>query len=456
MDYTDRLARFCAELTYEQLPEEVLSKTRKCIADYCAIVVGARKIGVSSKVVEFVRQNGKEGPSSVIGYGFKTSSSMAALVNGSFAEVLEYQDGVRKGGNHPSSSMMPAAWAVAEAMGSNGKAFMAAVVAGYEAENRVAAAMATSHLQRGHLPNGTAGAIGAAVAACRLQGFDSQTTANAMGIAGFFAPVSINENLFGCYTVKVMHGGQAARIGIEAAEWAKMGFTGCPLEGSPQRANGFCAVLSDAPNYDEFVSELGERFTILDVYPKPYACCRITHPSADAALALVRENDLKPEEVESVRVTTYEYAASRVGTNYPDGSENFQRCQFGIPYVVAAAIIDRSVSLPQFMLEKITSSQFIEMSHKVKVVGDPQMNHLYPATRPTRVEITTRDGRHLGKRVDYPLGDAKNPFTEKMFWDKFELLISFGLGENRTQVVKEQLEGLDKAPDIAGLTAALE
>jgi 2-methylcitrate dehydratase PrpD len=455
MNYTYELARYCSELRYEELPEEVLAKAKKCIADFCAIVVGARKIDKAGKMAEFVRRLGKDGPSSVIGYGIKTSPPLAALATGTFAEILEYQDGVRKGGNHPSSSMTPAAVAIAEANANSGKDFIAAVVAGYEAENRVAAAMATSHLQRGHLPNGTAGAVGAAVAASRLYGFDARQTADAMGIAGFLAPVSINDNLFGCYTIKIVHGGQAARIGIEAAEWTQLGFTGCPLEGSPDRGNGFCAVMSDNPDYTEFTEGLGKRFTILDVYPKPYACCRITHPSADATLKLVREHDLKPEDVEGVTVTTYEYAAETVGANYPDGSDNFQRCQFGIPYVVAAAIIERSVKLPQFTYEKITDSKFIEMSRLVRVVGDPELNKVYPATRPSIVEIRTSDGRCLSERVDYPLGDARNPFTEEMFWDKFDLLISFGLGMDHIQEIKNQLDLLDSSPDIAGLVSSL-
>jgi len=71
------------------------------------------------------------------------------------------------------------------------------------------------------------------------------------------------------------------------------------------------------------------------------------------------------------------------------------------------------------------------------------------------VEIKTTDGRRLSERVDYPLGDPKNPFTEEMFWEKFDLLISFGLRKDHIDAVKTQLDLLDSAPDIAGLVAAL-
>lgn len=456
MNYTLELARFCAELEYDQLPAEVKAKARQCVLDFCGVVVGSRKIEISKKAAEFVRNNQQDGPSSVIGHGIKTSAPLAALANGTFAEILELQDGLRKGGNHPLSSMTPAALALSEALGISGRDFLAAVVAGYEAENRVASVMAPSHLKRGYLPNGTAGAVGAAVAASRLMGLDARKTAEAMGIAAFIAPVSIGENLWGGYTIKIVHGGQAARVGIEAAQWAQLGFTGCPLEGSPQRERGFCAVLSDDPDYSQMTEGLGEVFTILDIYPKPYSACRVTHSSADATLSLIKEHDLKPEDVDGVTVSTYEYAAQTVGANYPDGTDNFLKCQFSIPYVVAACILERGVNLPQFTADKIKSPRFMEMSKRVKVVGDPEMNKLWPATRPSLVEIKTKDGRTLAKQVNYPLGDPRNPFTAEMFEEKFNLLISFGLGENRAPEIKQLVRELEDAPDVKGLTAALE
>jgi 2-methylcitrate dehydratase PrpD len=270
------------------------------------------------------------------------------------------------------------------------------------------------------------------------------------------APVSIGENLWGGYTIKIVHGGQAARMGIEAAHWAQLGFSGCPLEGSPQRARGLCAVVSDDPDYNEMTGGLGERYTILDIYPKPYAACRVTHASADATLYLIKEHDLKPEDVESVLVTTYEYAAQTVGASYPDGTDNFLKCQFSIPYVVAACILEGAVGLPQFTADKIKSPRFMAMSRKVKVAGDAQMSQAWPASRPSLVEIRTIDGRTLAKRVDYPLGDPRNPFTPEMFDKKIEQLISFGLGENRTPEIKRKVQELDAAPDVKGLLASLE
>lgn len=455
MNHTSELARYCAKLTYDRLPDKVVAKAKKCILDYCGIVVGARKIEASSKVADIVRKYGPEGQSSVIGYGFKTSAPMAALANGTFAEVLEYQDGTRKGGNHPECAVLPAAMAVAEARGRSGKDFLAAVVAGYEAENRVAAAMHPSHLRRGHLPTGTIGSIGAAIAASRLLGLNPEETSNALGIAGFLTPMSIGENLWGGYTIKVVHGGYGARVGVEAAAWSQAGFTGCPLEGSPVRADGLCAVASDNPNYGEFTEGLGERFTILDVYFKPYACCRVTHSAVEATLSLVQEHDLEPEHIESVEVTTYDYAARTVGANYPDSSATFLKCQFSLPYVVAVGITDRGVSLPQFTSERITDAKLLELSRRVRVVGDEEMTKVWPETRPSRVEIRTTDGRSLVQQVNYPLGDQRNPLTDEQFWAKFDLLISFGLGEGRSQEIRNKVELLDTARDISGLIESL-
>jgi 2-methylcitrate dehydratase PrpD len=79
MDHTFKLARYCAELTFDQIPEEVVNKAKKTVLDFCGITLGARKIGASDKVVNFIRRYEQKGQSTVIGYGFKTSPPLAAL-----------------------------------------------------------------------------------------------------------------------------------------------------------------------------------------------------------------------------------------------------------------------------------------------------------------------------------------------------------------------------------------
>jgi 2-methylcitrate dehydratase PrpD len=176
----------------------------------------------------------------------------------------------------------------------------------------------------------------------------------------------------------------------------------------------------------------------------------------ETTLALTQEHDLRPENIESVQVTTYDYAAETVGSNYPDATTNFLKCQFSLPYVVAVSIADREVSLPQFTSERIVDPKLLDLCRRVRVVGNEEMTRAWPETRPSQVEIRTVDGRKLIRRVDYPLGDKRNPLTEEQFLAKFDLLISFGLGAYRSEGIKAQVEDLDRASHISGLIESLD
>lgn len=233
MDYTRELAAFSAGLSLEQIPEEVVHKAKLCILDYVANVYGSLELEAVRSVVEYIRSLGGPEAATALGCGFKTGIQNAAFLNGTTAEAIEAQDGLRFGGNHPVSAVIPASFAVAESKGLGGREFLEAMVAGYEVASRVAAAVHPFHTLSGFLPTGTCGTFGAAAAASKLMGADESDMLNALGVAGYLVPLSMAEALMGGYTVKIVQGGQAASAGIMAAGLAGVGITGAPyvLEG---------------------------------------------------------------------------------------------------------------------------------------------------------------------------------------------------------------------------------
>jgi len=412
MDYTRKLAEFCAELSYDRLPGEVVEKTKLCILDYIANVYGSLELDAVRKVVGYVRSLGEPGISSAFGCGFGTGIQSAVFLNGTTGEAIEAQDGLRFGGNHPGAAVIPAALAVAEREAASGRRVIEAIVAGYEAADRPAAAMHPHHTLAGFLPTGTCGAFGAAAAASKIMGHDADRMLNSLGNAGFVAPVSMAEHLMGGYTAKIVQAGQGASAGLTAAGLAEAGITGAPyvLEGS-QLKGGFTQITTKAaPDFSKITDGLGVKFTITDIYFKPFTSCRHTHGAAQAVLAIKQKEEFGIDDIESVDVFTYAIATIAVGKK-PTGAGSFVSAQFSLPYVVAACIVDGMMGPAQLGDDRISDPRIIGLANKINLKSDNELNKAYPDKTSSRVEIKLAGGRVLSEQVDIPKGDPRDPMA---------------------------------------------
>lgn len=455
MEYTRKLAEFCASVSLERLPAEVIDKTKLCILDFFANVYGSLELEAVSGVVSYIRSLGGPETATALGCGFKTGIHNAAFLNGTTAEAIEGQDGLRFGGNHPGTAVIPAALAVAEDRGLGGREVIEAVVAGYEAAGRIAAAMHPHHTLAGFLPTGTCGAFGAAAAASKLMGHDAEGMLNSLGNAGYLLPLSMAEHLMGGYTSKIVQGGQAASAGLTAAGLAGAGITGAPyvLEGS-HLGGGFTQITTRSePSLERIAEQLGEHFSIMDIYFKPYTACRHTHGAAQAALELVDREHFGPQDIEAVEVYTYHIASVAVGKGVT-GESTFVSAQFSLPYVVAACLIDGEMGPAQLREDRISDSAILELSQKVKVNVDPELAMAYPGMTSSRVEIKLKSGQTLAKQVDIPKGDPRDPMTSEDVAGKVKRFASQKDEKALDEVIRLSLE-LEEVGDIKELTSII-
>jgi len=451
MNETRILADFCSELKLEDVPKDVVHKIKLCLLDYVANLYGSLELQAVKDTLSCMHDLSGEGKSTALGCGFKTSMPGAAFINGTTAEAIEAQDGLRFGGNHPVSAVMPAAFALAEANNSSGKEFLEAIIAGYETADRAAAAMHPYHTLSGFLPTGTCGTFGAAVAAAKLLKLDKEGMLNALGNAGYLLPISMAEQLMGGHTIKIVQGGQAASAGITAAGLAAKGITGCPevLEGSSLKG-GFTQITSKVdPKPERITDRLGEHFTITDLYFKPFTACRHTHGAAQATLDLLRENRFSWTDVESVNVATYGMAEIAVGKGIPENG-TIVSAQFSIPYVVAACLMDNELGPLQLTEKRIADKDLLALSKKVSVKADDELNKVYPEKTSSRVEILLKNGTMLVKQVDIPKGDPRDPMDAT---DLTEKIIRFALGRDRAKIEKlsAMIMDIENLKDIKAL-----
>ncbi len=336
-------------------------------------------------------------------------------------------------------------------MGLSGPRLIEAVVAGYEVANRAAAAMHPFHTLSGFLPTGTCGTLGAAVAVSKLMGHGYDEMLNAMGNAGYLLPISMAEQLMGGYTVKIVQGGQAASAGIMAAGLAGKGITGSPfvLEGTALKGGFTQITVKQEPKPERITDRLGEHYSIMDVYFKPYTACRHTHGAAQAALTLMKEKKIAQGDIDSIDVFTYAIAAIAVGKDVPDAG-SFVSAQFSIPYVVAVCILDGVLGPAQLTERRIADPAVMALSKKVTVKPEDALNKMYPDKTASRIEVLMKNGERLIQQVDIPKGDPRDPMEAGDIAGKVRLFAG-RRDRKKTDLVIDAVMDLEKAKNIRDL-----
>jgi 2-methylcitrate dehydratase PrpD len=283
-------------------------------------------------------------------------------------------------------------------------------------------------------------------------GADRVDMLNALGVAGYLVPLSMAEELMGGYTVKIVQGGQAASAGIMAAGLAGVGITGAPyiLEGSELKGGFTQITINGEPNLERLTEGLGERYSINDLYFKPYSACRHTHGSLQAVLELMAEDKLNAEDIEVVEVFTYAISALAVGKGVTPES-SFVAAQFSIPYVVAACLIDGELGPRQLTKQRILDPAVIKLSKRVNVQMDEELNKVYPDKTPSRVVVILKSGERHMKQVDIPKGDPRDPMELDDITEKVKSFAGERNAANIDKIVDVVMD-FENAGDVRELT----
>jgi 2-methylcitrate dehydratase len=245
-----------------------------------------------------------------------------------------------------------------------------------------------------------------------------------------------------------LHSGYAAKLGIEAALLAEQGFTGCPVEGTPQRGKGFLEITTGEVKFERILDRLGEHYTVRDVYFKAFPACRHVHGTAEATLNIVRSESIPPEVIDRIDVYTYALSASLLN-RYTDSESSMIAAQFSIPYVAAAAIVDKALGTEQFLDCRIHDPGILALARKVRLVSDAEINARYPEVTPTRVEITLNNGRIIRNQVDMPKGDPRSPMSESELLAKFRHLAGMAVDGGTVSEIEGAILDLDRHDDLA-------
>ena len=457
MGVTRTLVDYCNNLSYQQLPPEVINKVKYLAVDFLSVAARGSLTESAEVVRHFVEGIGtsaKEGI--IIGADMKTSYQYAALANGTASHSIELDDVSNEASAHPGVAVFPTAFAAAEMMRSDGKRFIEAVVLGYEVMVRLGKALnPANHYARGFHPTGTCGAFGAAIAASKLFNLDAEQMTSALGIVGSQASGSMEFLADGAWT-KRLHPGWAAHNGIIAALLAKRGFTGPAtiVEGR----FGFLHAYSEGSDASELLTGLGDDFKIMKISVKPHACCRYKQGPIDGIIEIMTKNNLRPQEVEKVTLGILKPGFPIVlePKELKYNPRSIVDAQFSMPFGASVALLYGNASLDQYTVDRLESPEVKEMMRRVYCVSDPELDKVFPEKWPATVEITTKDGRRFSTKVDYPKGDPENPLSWQEVEGKFNELSSGVFPQSKRKQILSKVKSLDAETNICNLANLLQ
>ncbi len=442
---SQRLAEFVVALEPGAVPSVVRERMRLLVLDTLGVTLAAAPLAESRPVIDFVEEMGGVPEASVVGGDVRLPSRSAAYANAWLADLLDFEDTQKFGGNHPGSTMLPVAIALGQRQGSSGADILAALMAGYEVANRIARGVFPNSTLRGFLSNGASGTIGSAATAARLLGLDVQRTTQAMNIAGFLLPISAADTLWEGESAKPAHAAQAAATGIDAALLAARGMTGAPLEGG-RRGLGYLRMIGDTVNAEVILGGLGETYTLMDLAIKAYPACGYTNGAIDAALALRARLGDDVGRISSATVSTYRLAAIAVD-RHTDPSSTFTACQFSLPYTVAAALIDGQFGVEQLLAARRSDAAVHALGSRIELVEDPALTAEFPAKLPFRIDAIV-NGEVVSESVDAPLGTAQNPMSDAQVRDKYRRIVGSVLGDRESAILEQRIDQLEVLPSF--------
>jgi 2-methylcitrate dehydratase PrpD len=458
-----RLGEFAVTYGYDRLPEAVCHSVRQRTLDTLGIMVAASSLETSGAVRDYACEQGGRPEAHAVGVPEPLPAELAALVNGTLAHSLDYDDTHLPSVLHPSASVVPACLAVAEAGGRDGGELVAAIAVGLEICVRLGMAgydreaRNNTYFDRGQHATSICGTIGAAAGAAVLLGLNAEGVTNAIGLAVSMAGGVIEANRTGG-TVKRIHCGWAAHAAISAARLTAHGITGPPtvLEG---RFGFFQAFLDGHYDAAAIEAELGERWEVPGIFFKPYPANHFTHAGIDAALAL-RSDGVSLDDIETLSLGVAEPTVRTIGEpiEVKRAPSTGYQAQFSGPYTVVAALMGGGglgLGLDDFSDALACDEQRRRHMAKVTVAGHAECSEIFPNQFPAVLTARLHDGREVEQAVMSNRGGPQRPLSDDELELKFTDNAGRLLGDDALYQVKDAVLSLDRHTAIAPLLAPM-
>jgi 2-methylcitrate dehydratase PrpD len=399
MDVTEKIAAFLSGTNREDIPSTAIAPAKRHVIDTLGVAIGGTQMALAKPL-------GKTFPRGVDGESFlwdgsgRTNAGDAALINGTLAHTLDFDDGgVALTPMHPSSPVLPAVWALCESADRSGQDALAAYILGLEVECKIASAISLAHYDHGWHATAVLGAFGAVAAASWLLGLAPEQIRTAIGIAASMTG-GLRAN-FGTMT-KPLHAGLAARNGITAARLAQAGWSA--HQSILETKKGFfhvfgCGAVSELKLGKPF------HFDSPGVSLKRFPSCSATHHCIEAMLALKQEHMLTPNQIDSIHCSVN--VISHQALRKEPQAVTAEEARFSLHFTLSMILLEGSVELKHFVPTVLARDDVRALMQKVYVGVHPDLETLESKERDFgEVTVILKDGRKLSSRATRVRGRA--------------------------------------------------
>jgi 2-methylcitrate dehydratase len=442
------MSEWAAGLEFEQLSFEAVYQAKRFLLDAIGCALGGYQQHDVAIALEVLDEIAGPGQATLIGSGKQMDTVSATLANALMIRCMDYNDIYwRQDPSHP-SDIFPAAIAACERTGSNGRELIVGLVLGYEFEMRLCEAAYPGIRERGW-HHATLTAFVSPIVAGRMLRLSPQQIQHAIGISAS-ARTTLGAVTAGKLTMmKNTVDPMAAQSGMLAALLAEKGYTG--PEHVIDGKEGLVHCLGPEWRLDLLTEGLGESWRITQCGMKAFPTEALTHTPISAVLSLVKDHDLRPNDIARVHIRTTARGADILSDPSKYDPHTKETADHSLPYVIAAAIAERQVTPLQFKPGKIMDPVIREQLKKIVVTADAEIEKLFPALQRVIVRIHTIDGREFSQQLDYPKGDPRNPLSDTEVEEKFEALAEPVMsGEARRRAI-DAIWSLEKKASVTEL-----
>ena len=416
---TEQLADFSVQLSYSDLPDEVVRKAKFLLLDSIGCGFGGSQSKLGSTAVNALAQT-SHGNVKLLGRTEVVNTDTAAFLNAMLINALDYDDCSAAG--HVSSTLVGTLFALIEQVNADGRDLLVSYVAGYEVCARIAQAAHPSAARFAEVWGlGTNQTFGAVTTAARVKNLNITQTLNAMGIAGASAPVPSGQK-WGWDTRPLTWIKDAvafpAQVGVMASTLAEAGFLGCRdiLDGQ----QGFWRMsASDQCDFDLMTRGLGSEFFILDASFKTYSCCWFIHPTLDAIKSIVEKHNLSHRDIKQIDVWSLSDLSAVFNIVQP---EEMVDAQFSLPYCVALVLLDIPTGPGWFDEALYNGEEVLSIGSRVTIHPDSLCDEIFHTESrriSARVVITTKTGECIEETAPAPRGSPTCPISEDEITGKY-------------------------------------
>jgi 2-methylcitrate dehydratase PrpD len=440
---TTTLAEYIAASATRPLPDEVREAALHHIVDTFAAIISGSTLEAREGATAFVRELSGREQATVMGTGLVASVESAALANGMFAHADESDDSHGFSVTHPGCSIIPAAFAVGEANGLGGAAFLRSVVTGYDVGTRVAGALGGGDFMVHYHHVSFGGIFGSAAASAAMLGLDAAGAARTLTFAVHLASGST------CWTRDPAHvekgfvfAGLPAHNGVKAALLGRTGIPTStePLEGVPGLFAGYPARAQP----ELALEKLGERFEITRTTIKKWCVGTPSQAALDSIQSMLKEHRFTADDVADILVTLPERRVLIVNSTVPN---------LNIAHLLSIFILDGFATFASVHdHHRMSDPAVLALRKRIRVEPRPGAHRREPAV----ITVTLRDGRVIERKPQTVRGSPEDPMTTAEVLEKADSLIAPVLGAGRAKQLIATLMDVEQVADLRSLRPLLQ